>query len=430
MSLTGGIRTLAVRKSAGPKVPADQLLGLDGLDGWDLDRVGMSRERAMKISAFDRCVEILSSSMAVLPTYITNELTHERVTGHRLAAILRERPNEDMAPFDYFRLMMCNELLTGNAYALILRDRRSGHVRELLPLPPDCVTIYVDRAGVVWYFYTNPRTGELYRLDQTDVIHYKAYSTDGITGISVLSRAAQTMATAEAAAKYEGSLYSNGGRPSGVLQTDTDLGSSKVPVHRADGTTEEIGAKDFIRMEWDRIHRGPDNAMRLAVLDNGLHYTPIAMSNADAQFVESNEVRVADIARFFGVSLHMLFAGKQSYASNEQNGIEFVKYTLLGYVTQWQQEDSYKLLLPSERAAGLRIKRELKVFLQGDTAAQATWYRTMRELGAYSPNEIRAWDDLPAVAGGDTRYSSLNYAPLEDFAELSRRRAESRTPSE
>lgn len=203
-----------------------------------------------------------------------------------------------------------------------------------------------------------------------------------------------------------------------------------VDYIKPDGTTERITAKERIRREWDRIHRGPDNAMRLAVLDGGLKYQAIAMSNTDAQFVESNEVRVADICRFCGVPLHLVYAGKQSYASNEQNGIEFVKYTLLGYVTQWQQEDSYKLLLPSERAAGLRIKRELKVFLQGDTAAQATWYRTMRELGAYSPNEIRAWDDLPAVTGGDTRYSSLNYVPLEDFVELSRRRAESRTPSD
>ena len=161
----------------------------------------------------------------------------------------------------------------------------------------------------------------------------------------------------------------------------------------------------------------------MAVLDLGLKYQPISMTNSDAQFVESNEVRVADVCRFFGVPLHLVYAGKQSYQSNEQNGIEYVNYTLLGYETQWGQEDSYKLLLPGERDKGLRIKRELKVFLRGDSAAQSAWYRAMREISVYSANDIRGLEDLPAVPGGDSRYSSLNFIPLEDFAELSRLRA-------
>ena len=158
--------------------------------------------------------------------------------------------------------------------------------------------------------------------------------------------------------------------------------------------------------------------MRIAVLDLGLKYQPISMTNSDAQFVESNEIRVADICRFFGVPLHLAYAGKQSYASNEQNGIEFVRYTLLGYETQWGQEDSRKLLL-LDADAGLRIKRELKVFLRGDTAAQAQWYRTLREIGAYSVDDILALEDMPKVPGGGTRYASWNYGPLELFEMLS-----------
>ncbi len=419
-----GVASCFRGKSAGVKVPADQILTLDSADGWDLDRVAMSRERAMKISTVARCVELLANSMAVLPIFITNEGTHERARDHPLLRVLRDRANEDMTLFDYTRLMMCNVLLKGNAYAHVWRNQATGEVQELLPLPPDCVTVYVDQSGNIFYLYTNPRTGQMYRLHQTEVIHYKAYSTDGINGISVLSRAAQTMMTAEAAAKYEASVYANGGRPSGVLTVATDLSNKYIEETKADGTVERTSYKDKIRQEWDRVHRGPDNAFRLAVLDNGLSFTPIAMNNTDAQFVESNEVRVADVCRFFGTPLHLVFAGKMSYNSNEQQSIEFVRYTLLGYVTQWQQEDGYKLLLPSERADGWRIKRELKVFLQGDSAAQANWYRTLHELGAYSVNDILALDDRPAVPGGDARYASLNYVPLEDWAALSRQRAE------
>ena len=168
----------------------------------------------------------------------------------------------------------------------------------------------------------------------------------------------------------------------------------------------------------------------MAVLDLGLKYQPISMTNSDAQFVESNEIRVADVCRFFGVPLHLAYAGKQSYASNEQNGIEFVNYTLLGYETQWGQEDTYKLLLPSERAGGLRIKRELKVFLKGDTTAQAAYYRALREIGALNADEIRALEDRGRIPGGSTYYASWNYGPLADFDRLSVIRALGKDPDD
>jgi len=382
----------------------------------------MSRDKAMKVSTVNRCVEVLSTSMAVLPVYIMNEGTKERLTDHRLGRVLWSRPNEAMTAFDYQRLMMCNQLLRGNAYAFIYRDPNSGHPLELIPLPPDHVTLRVDLEGRLWYFFTHPVTGELTQLRPDDVLHYKAYSEDGLEGISVLKRASLTLATARAAQQYESSTWQNGGQPCGILTTDSDLGKPWIK-ELPDGTKVTVDPKEQLRQSWEAVHRGPGNAFRVAVLDLGLKYQPISMNNSDAQFVESNEVRVADVCRFFGVPLHLAYAGKQSYQSNEQNGIEYVNYTLLGYETQWGQEDSYKLLLPGERAKGLRIKRELKVFLKGDTAAQAAWYKAMREIGAYSVNDIRGLDDRPTVPGGDSRYSSLNYIPLEDFAELSRLRA-------
>ena len=243
--------------------------------------------------------------------------------------------------------------------------------------------------------------------------HLKGHSADGITGVGVLKRAAMTLETSMAAEKFERGMYLNGGRPSGVLTTESDLSNKGVPIKDAQGNvTGYIPGKDHIRNEWEKLHRGPDNAMRLAVLDNGLKYQPISMSGSDLQFVENKDVRVADLCRFFGVPLHLVYAGKQSYASNEQNGIEYVNYTLLGYVRQWEQEMSFKHLFPGERAKGERIKRELKTFLQGDTAAQANWLRTMRELGAYNADEVRALDDRPKIPGGDAYTVGPNYTPI------------------
>lgn len=423
----GQIRASPVQKAA--RTPP-VVLTLDNAKGWpwlDEDTVSMSRDRAMKISTVNRCVEVLSNSMAVLPIYIMDERTKERLTEHRLGRVLWGRANEAMSSFDYNRLMMCNQLLRGNAYAWIFRDTATGHPLELIPLPPDYVEPKVDRAGRLWYQFVHPLTGAIYDLRPEDVLHYKAYSEDGIRGISVLRRASVTLSTAKAAQEYERSTWESGGQPCGVLTTESDLGDYDQAM--PDGTVVRRNPKEDIRKAWEAVHRGPGNAMRLAVLDLGLKYQPISMSNTDAQFVESSEVRVADVCRFFSVPLHMVYAGKESYQSNEQNSLEFVRYTLMPYETQWSQEDSRKLLLPGERDQGLRIKRELKVFLKGDSAAQSALYRTMHELGAYSVNDILALEDRPAVPGGDARYASLNYVPLADWPELSRQRAEGRPKS-
>lgn len=417
-----------VKKSIGGIVPT---LTLDNPAGWISgdESAAMSRDKAMKVSTVNRCVEVLSTSMAVLPVYVMDEGTKERLSAHHLRSMLWGRANEAMSSFDFQRLMMCNQLLRGNAYAAIIRNPTSGRPQELLPLPPDYVDPVLDGSGKLWYTFTNPSTGEVTLLRPEDLLHYRAYSEDGIEGISVLKRASLTLSTAKAAAQYENSTWVNGGQPSGILTTDSDLGGN-VERRMPDGSTKLVDPKEELRKSWEAVHRGPDKAFRIAVLDLGLKYQPISMTNTDAQFVESNEIRVADVCRFFGVPLHLVYAGKQSYASNEQNGIEFVNYTLLGYETQWGQEDSYKLLLPSERAAGKRIKRELKVFLKGDTTAQAAYYRAMREIGALNADEIRGLEDRGMIPGGDVYYASWNYGPLDDFARLSVIRALGKDPKE
>jgi hypothetical protein len=104
------------------------------------------------------------------------------------------------------------------------------------------------------------------------VLHYKAYSEDGITGISVLSRAADVIDTAKAAQKYKNRLYTQNAKPSAVLKSTQPL---------------EPQAKDRVRAEWDKIYSGADNAFRVAILDLGLDYQQISLSNKDTQFVES-----------------------------------------------------------------------------------------------------------------------------------------------
>lgn len=415
MSVSKGLAQLGRRKRAGAAS-----LALENRSGWfPVGKSGdMSPDTAMKVSAVNACVEIISNAVGMLPVFLMDGASKRRLGEHPLGRVLWDRPNEAMSPFIFFRLMECQRLLRGNAYAWIYRSGY-GEPVELIPLPPStCEPVIEPGTGKLWYLAAEPKTGRTYKLDPADILHYKAYSPDGIRGVSILHRAQQTLQTAAAAQNYEQALYENGGRPSGVLQVDSDLGGTTT---LPDG--KEITLKDYIRLDWEKIHAGAGNSFRVAVLDHGVKYQPIAMSNSDAQFVENKAVTIADIARFFGVPLYKLGEGKMSYSSNEQNNIEFCVNTIQPIVTQLEFEDTGKLLTISDRRRGLEVRRNMMALLRGDINSRGNWYKTMRESGVLSVNDILALEDMPPAPGGDERYASLNYVPLKDWAELSRLRA-------
>ena len=158
--------------------------------------------------------------------------------------------------------------------------------------------------------------------------------------------------------------------------------------------------------------------------------TSHAATNADAQFIESKEISIRDIARYFGIPLYKLQEGKQAYGSNEQNAIEYVVGTLHPIVNQYEEEQTWKILAKSQVDRGLELRINLMAELKGDTSARADWYQTLIDAGVFSVNDILALEDMPDVPGGEHRRASLNYVPLADWAELSRIRAASRPLTE
>jgi len=334
----------AVRSFKNDIVPAT--MGITDPSQWtvDVQTVGTSQSGAMKLSTVNACVECITNSISKLPIFIMDGNTREHIK-HPILKLLTERPNEAMNASTYKKLIETNRLLCGNGYALIVRDRLNARPRELIPLNPNYVRPYFDDSGVLWYVFTNPKTGEMRKLNNFDVLHYKAYSEDGINGISVLSRASEVINTAKATQNYENKLYTQNARPSGILKVATELGSP---------------AKEKIRQEWEKIYSGSNNAFRTAILDLGLEYQQISMSNKDTQFVESKNISIEDISRFFGVPLYKINSGKQSYSSNEQNGIEYVVNTLHPIITQYEEENTYKLLFDSELAKNWKIKINIK----------------------------------------------------------------------
>lgn len=401
------------------RIRGQTMLTLDDPTGWSTGGsalFGGKEMQAMKLPAVNACIEIISDSVAKMPIYLMDGETRERVPDHPAVRLLTGRPTEALTAFDYHKLMESRRIAYGNAYALILRDKW-GQPVELLPIAPGYMLPILDTNAKLWYVGINPKTNEYRKFWPTDVLHYKAFSTDGLEGISYLRRGAETIEAALQAQRYESNYYRNGGQVSGILTTDTDLSPRPATIGG-----EKVDIKSKIRAEWESIHSGADNAYRIAVLDNGLKYTPLTATNRDAQFIESKAASVEDIARLFNIPFYKLGAGKESYAANTQAAIEYIQRTLSPIVSEHEQEDTHKLLLESECSRGLQLRRNMMGELRGDWTARAAWYKSMREIGAYSVDDIRALEDLPDVPGGDDRLASLNYVPLEDWRDLSRRR--------
>ena len=203
-----------------------------------------------------------------------------------------------------------------------------------------------------------------------------------------------------------------------MLQTDADLGGSSA-VPDPQNPKRLLSKKENVRRAWEDVHAGAANAFRTAVLDNGLKYQPLTVSSFDAQFIAAKSTTVEDIARFFGVPLHALMTGKQSYQSNEQNALEFVQGRGLAILREMEEEDSYKLLLDADLRQNLWVRRNVNARLRGDTAQRASFYSAMRTIGGFSVNDILALEDLPDVPGGDVRIARLDGVPLEDFRAIS-----------
>lgn len=417
MSIRKGIRALGRSQpqnaaATAPLATASYPIGSAGESG---------ETTARKLSAVDACIEIISNSIAKLPAFVMDSSTRKRVD-HDCLQLLNVRPNEAMTPFIRKKVLETSRLEGGAGYDWIVRDPKTLRPAELIPIPWWLVTPWRDDKGHIWYTVTHPVTGAPMVLPSADVCHYKNSTRTGLQGISTLKRASNVIATAHAAQLYEQAYYEKGGQPSGVLQTATDLGGyakdrTGAVLMDADGTA--VTLREQLRREWEKVHAGPSNSHRVAILDLGLEYKPLGATNRDAQFVENKEVSVKDFARFFGVPLYKLQEGKQAYGSNEQNAIEYVVGTLHPIVTQYEEEQTWKILPPGDVRKGLEIRINMMAELKGDTSSRANWYRTMTEVSAFSPNDILALEDLPDVPGGEHRKASLNYVPLDLWAELS-----------
>lgn len=367
--------------------------------------IKVDADTALKISVFWACVGLLSETTAALPLVMfrwTGNDTRERARNHPLYAVLHDQPNEQQTSIEFRNMMTGHLLLRGNGYARKIPGPR-GPVDQLVPIHPDRIppqNIEKLPNGRLRYKVIQD-DGSTRPFNQEDIFHLRGPSKDGITGMSVIDYARDSLGLSLAAERYGGRFFRNDSRPGGVLKTAGKLSDK---------------AAGRLKSTWEAAHRG-DDQHRVAVLEEGLEWQQIGIAPEEAQFLETREFQAEDICRWLRVPPHMvgLTSKTTSWGSGiEQMSIGFVTYTLMPWLIRWKQAISRDLILaPDIYFADFIIEG----LLRGDIGSRYSAYAIGRQWGWLSINDIRRFENMNPIVNGDDYLQPLNMAPAGDVTQ-------------
>ena len=368
----------------------------------------VNERSAMQMTAVYACVRILSEAIAGLPLHMyryKDEGGKEKATGHTLYHLLHDEPNPEMTSFVFRETLMTHLLLWGNAYAQIIRNGK-GEVIALYPLMPNRMEVNRDQNGMLYYVYQKSSDdaptmeGSSVILSPSEVLHVPGLGFDGLVGYSPIAMAKNAIGLSMAAEEYGAKFYANGAAPSGVLEHP---GVLKDPAK--------------VRDSWNAAFGGSSNSHKVAVLEEGLKYTPISISPNEAQFLETRKFQIDEIARIFRVPPHMVGdLEKSSFSNIEQQSLEFVKYTLDPWVVRWEQSLSRALLSETEKKSYF-FKFNLEGLLRGDYQSRMQGYSIGIQNGFMCPNDVRELENLdliPDELGGNKYMVNGNMVDLKN----------------
>ena len=351
--------------------------------------VNINANSAFEVVAFWSAVSLISDTIATLPvdSYIRQD-GNRRPYRPRPAWV--DQPDVDLTKQAHYQQVLVSLLVSGNSYTRIFRNA-SGDVVNLVVLDPATVTVRRSALGRKIFLIENSAE----TLTSDEIIHITDLIQPGsLTGLSRVERLKEALGLSSAMQSFAARFFGTGATTQGIIEFPGNL------------TPEQ--AKN-LRDGFDSAHRGFRRAHKTGVLSGGASYKQTTVPNDAAQFIESRRFSVEEIARCFNIPLSMMgVPGTQSYASVEQNAIQFVTHTLRPYIEKI--EWAYSRLLPVEAF----LKFNVDGLLRGDFNSRITAYSTGLQSGFMSVNDVRRLEDMSPTEGGDQYRVPLANIALTD----------------
>jgi HK97 family phage portal protein len=376
------------------------LLGDDGFGGKTSTSadIRITPDTALQSTVVLAACRILAETIACLPLHIyrrTEDGYRELARDIPLYKVLSFAPNEWQTKFEFFEQMVMNLTLWGNSYTRI-RSGRYGAVSALDNFHPSNMDVERLENGRLRYAYMNPETGRHEMYSQDDIMHVRwTPEPDGIKGMVPVEIGREAIALARACEIHAGRFWANSARPGIVLQTDNSLSAE---------------AAERLRDNWERIHRGVDRASRTAILTNGLKVEQVGFNAEQSQFESTRRFQSEEIARIYRLPLSLIQG--QTSGSIEENGQEFVTYTLVPWLRRIESAISRSLIYNDDM---FFAEFDTKGLMRGNSNARAGFYSTMLNLGLMTHNECRRAENLPPMGEvGDHHLVAMNLQPIEE----------------
>jgi HK97 family phage portal protein len=388
-------------------------LGIDSAAG-----VPVNDYTALSISALWRGTMLVSSSIAGLPLATMREWGSTRA---RVASWLDD-PGRSVGfnPFNWKQTSILHMLLGGDSFQRHLYSG-SGQVTGLEPINPSCVRSYWDDTRLggkrheVTLFRDNRRIVETH--DATSMTQVMGPTLDGLRGLSVVGVARTSLGGAIAADLAAAHTFRNGPMIGGLA-----VPSESEDLDDGDAAKASTILNDAIG--------GTENAGKIVVLERKFDLKPWGMTLKDAQFLESRQFSIQEIARWLGV--HPVFLMDPGAVSTWGTGVEILQRGLGRFtLPQWTDpfQEAMSDLLPNKSWAQF----DFKALERGAPAEEISLIIQQIDGGLLTINQALSLVNRPGIGetGDVTRLHGvpLNPPPGEQVSPTSAIPAAGAVPS-
>lgn len=366
----------------------------------------VSPDRALHLPVVYACVRVLAESFAMLPLRLYRKSGSKKtpVEKHWLYDLLCRRPNKWQTPFEWREMMQGHLAMRGNAFNQILTNRR-GNITDLIPLHPDRIKIeLLEKGGEFDYRYRYiDRFGKEQVFVRGELWHIRGLSGDGIVGMNPIEIAREAVGLGLAAQDYGARFFQNDAKPGG--------GWIEFP-----GSFKDKGARDTFRESFQAAQTGL-NRGKIAVLELGMKFHELGLTNKDSQFLEARQYQVSDIARIFRVPPHLVGdLSKATFSNIEQQSLDFVIHSMTPWAERWESSIETNLLLEEDK--DIEVEHDFAALLRGDQQARGMFYHNGIMDGWMTRNEARASENKEPLPGLDEPLRPLNMVEESNAEDL------------
>lgn len=337
-------------------------------------------------------VSRLSNSLASLPLKLYKDF---EPVYNSLSDLIANAPNPNVTSFDFIRTMEVFRNIEGNAYALKRYDERF-QVIALDILDPLRVNPVVEEKTRELYYEINGDDGRYY-VHNMDIIHVKHIHTTGYKGIKPINVLRNSIDYDTQVKEFSLAQMENGIKASFILKVAANLSDPK---------------KEAMLESFKKFYS--TNGSGVIIVDNGATLDEISRDFIDTKVFEVERITRSRVATVYNLPPHMLGDfSDTSFSSMEQQSLEFIQNTMIPIVRQYEQEFNKKLLTKIERSRGLCFKFNVNALLRGDIQTRGEFYFKGIRSAWFTPNEVRAYEELPPLNGGDKLLISGDMYPLD-----------------